>query len=233
MKRVAIVQSSYIPWKGYFDLIRGVDEFIFYDDAQLTKRDWRNRNVIKTPQGPQWLTIPIRSKGLYLQKISECTVSSASWGQSHWKAIQANYARAPYFERYAEDIQKIYKATENEPFLSRINLLFTRMICSILGVTTALRFSSDYPSAGVGKTEKLVRLCRLANATSYLSGPAAKFYLDENQFREFGIELRYADYEGYVPYRQLFGPFIHEVSILDLLFNEGPNAERFMKVFHS
>src|SRR4030095_6284230 len=96
-KRVAIVQSSYIPWKGYFDLIRASDEFILLDDVQFTKRDWRSRNRIKTQRGPAWLTIPVRTKGLYKQLIQDTYVSDVRWGEAHWATLRASYARAPFF----------------------------------------------------------------------------------------------------------------------------------------
>jgi hypothetical protein len=98
-KKCAIVQSNYIPWKGYFDLIAAVDEFILYDDMQYTRRDWRNRNQIKTPQGLQWLTVPVVVKGLYYQKIRETEIDGTVWATSHWKSLVANYKRAPHFER--------------------------------------------------------------------------------------------------------------------------------------
>src|SRR3954468_225439 len=99
--RMAIVQSSYIPWKGYFDLINSVDEFVLFDDVQFTRRDWRNRNRIKTPSGPIWLTIPVNSKGQYLAPIKDITVSDPLWAMTHWRTLSGNYARAPHFQDYA------------------------------------------------------------------------------------------------------------------------------------
>ena len=109
MKKVAILQSNYIPWKGYFDIINMVDEFILYDDMQYTRRDWRNRNQIKTVDGVKWLTIPVESKGKFFQKINETKVSSSKWAQEHWKAICLNYAKAPYFKTYEPLFADIYK----------------------------------------------------------------------------------------------------------------------------
>src|SRR4029453_9684878 len=109
-KGVAIVQSCYIPWKGYFDLIRAADEFILLDDVQFTKRDWRSRNRIKTQHGPAWLTIPVRSKGLYTQPIQDTYVSDAQWGEAHWATLRANYGRAPFFRIYEEPIAALYGA---------------------------------------------------------------------------------------------------------------------------
>src|SRR4051812_8378856 len=107
-KRVAIVQSNYVPWKGYFDLINAVDEFILYDDMQYTRRDWRNRNKIKTPQGPIWITIPLQVKGRYHQRIDEMLVSDPAWAANHWKTLAHNYAAAPCFGEVAEWLQPLY-----------------------------------------------------------------------------------------------------------------------------
>lgn len=108
-KKVAIVQSNYIPWKGYFDMIAAVDEFILYDDMQYTRRDWRNRNQIKTPQGPQWLTVPVKVKGKYLQTIRETEIDGVDWVEAHWKAIVQNYRRAPHFEEVAAAFEPSYR----------------------------------------------------------------------------------------------------------------------------
>lgn len=108
MKKVAILQSNYIPWKGYFDLIGAVDEFILYDDMQYTRRDWRNRNQIKTPQGVQWLTVPVRVKGKYEQKIRDTEIDGSDWAVAHWKALVQNYARAPHFAEIAAWLEPLY-----------------------------------------------------------------------------------------------------------------------------
>ena len=117
-KRVAIVQSCYIPWKGYFDLINLVDEFILYDDRQYTRRDWRNRNRIKTPQGSQWLTIPVEVKGRFDQRIDETKISELDWAGKHWKTLEHNYRAAPHFEDYAETLRTI--AREGPPDCPRV-----------------------------------------------------------------------------------------------------------------
>jgi hypothetical protein len=228
-KRVAIVQSNYIPWKGYFDLINRVDEFILFDDMQYTRRDWRNRNLIKTPRGPVWLTIPVETKGKYLQKINETTVSDPAWNVRHWKTLVRNYSKARYFQDYRTMFENLYLDL-NETFLSRINVRFIRAICDLLGIRTAITWSSEYRLPD-GRTERLVELCRQAHATEYVSGPAAREYIADEQFREAGIALSYMDYAGYPEYAQLFPPFDHRVSVLDLIFNEGPAATNYMKSF--
>ena len=226
---MAIVQSNYIPWKGYFDLINLVDEFILFDDMQYTRRDWRNRNLIKTPAGPKWLTIPVAVKGNYFQKINETTVSDPRWAGKHWKSIVNNYSKARYFELYRELFESLYLGLE-ERFLSRINYLFIDAICKTLGISTRISWSDDYASAE-GKTERLVSLCRQSGATTYISGPAARDYIDEALFSDAQIELQYMDYSSYPEYSQLSSPFDHRVSIIDLIFNEGPEATKYMKSF--
>lgn len=226
-KRVAILQSDYIPWKGYFDLIASVDEFIIYDDMQYTRRDWRNRNKIMTPNGLQWLTIPVMVKGKFYQAINETKVANHDWIDDHWKGIQLNYARAKYFGAYKDRIRAIYESCREEEYLSGINYRFLKELCGILGIETRITWSSDYKLAD-GKTERLVALVRDAGGDFYLSGPAAKDYIVEELFEEAGIELGWMSYEGYPEYEQLSKEFEHHVSVLDLIFNEGPNARKFM-----
>jgi hypothetical protein len=228
-KRVAIVQSNYIPWKGYFDLINLVDEFILYDDMQYTRRDWRNRNVIKTPNGPIWLTIPVDVKGKYFQQIKDTTISDPSWGKKHWTSIVHNYSKAKHFPTYKDLFENLY-LNSDERFLSRVNYLFLTTICEILNIKTKISWSMDYNPAA-GKTERLVDLSKQAGAGEYVSGPAAKDYLEEDLFKAEGISLRYMDYSSYPEYNQLSPPFIHQVSIIDLIFNEGPEARKYMKSF--
>jgi hypothetical protein len=229
MKRVAIVQSNYIPWKGYFDLINLVDEFILYDDMQYTRRDWRNRNYIKTPRGREWLTIPVEVKGKYLQKIRETRISDPQWAQKHWKTIVHNYGRARHFRTHAEVFESAYLGYRGE-MLSEVNRRFIEVVCRLLGIGARLSWSMEYP-LHEGKNERLIGLCKAVGADHYLSGPADREYLDEPLFEREGIAVSYMDYSGYPEYAQLHGPFEHGVSIVDLLFNEGPEARRFMKSF--
>ena len=221
-KRVAILQSCYIPWKGFFDLVRRVDEFILYDDAQYTRRDWRNRNRIKTPNGPLWLTVPVDVKGKYLQAIKDTRVSDPEWNERHWKSIQGCYARAPYFADYRAVLEELFLGCTAE-LLSEINFRFIARFCELLSIKTRLSWSMDYTLAE-GRTERLVGLCREAGATDYLSGPAARAYIDPRLFEEAGVALSYMDYQGYPEYAQLYPPFDHHVSVIDLLVHTGPNA---------
>lgn len=228
MKKVAILQSNYIPWKGYFDIINMVDEFILYDDMQYTRRDWRNRNKIMTPNGLVWLTIPVDVKGKFYQKINETKVVDNRWVDKHWRSIQMNYARAKCFNEFAPIIKSVYDECKNEEYLSRINYLFLKKICEILNIKTKITWSSDYVLQE-GKTERLVGLVRDAGGDYYLSGPAAKDYIISHFFEEAGIELAWMDYSGYKEYDQMGRTFEHGVSVLDLIFSEGRKAKEFLK----
>jgi hypothetical protein len=229
-KRVAILQSNYIPWKGYFDLINSVDEFILYDTAQFTKNDWRNRNIIKTPGGLLWLTIPVLHR--FGQLIQDTIITDSSWCRTHWRSVSQSYAKTAHFKTYEPVFNELYKKCSAEIKLSNINFQFIREICSILGIDTAISWSRDYHLEG-GPTKRLVDLCAQLGASEYLSGPSAKNYIESDLFAEANIQLTYVDYSGYPEYSQLYPPFEHGVSILDLIFNTGPQARMYMKSFRS
>ncbi len=227
-KTVAILQSNYIPWKGYFDMINMVDEFILYDDVQFTKNDWRNRNIIKTQNGLKWLTIPVLKNSLS-QTIRETTVVDKRWTKKHWNSIVTYYAKASHFHEYKDLFEELYlECTEH--YLSLVNYRFIEAICIILEIKTKLSRSMDY-NLIEGKTERLVDLCQQAGANKYVSGPAARDYIEQRLFDEAGIEVRYMDYSGYPEYNQLYPPFKHAVSIIDLIFHVGAEAELYMKSF--
>ena len=230
-KKVAILQSNYIPWKGYFDIIGSVDEFIFYDEMQYTKNDWRNRNKIKSPQGAQWISIPIITKGHLTNglKIIDAKVVNGKWAISHWNTIKQFYKKSPQFKQYADLFEKLYKDCEQEELLCEINYKFIFAIIKILGIKTKISFSQDYGLIE-GKTERLVDLVQKAGGTEYISGPAAKDYINEELFKKAGIKLTWMDYSGYPEYPQLYPPFEHGVSILDLIFNCGDHSPDYMKV---
>jgi WbqC-like protein family len=223
-----ILQSNYIPWKGYFDMMNMADTFIIYDEVQYTKNDWRNRNKIKTTNGLIWLTIPVKQEKLD-QKINETFVVNDSWRKKHWNSLQLNYAKAPYFKLYKEVFEDLYlNGIENN--LSKINFQFLVTIAKILNISTKIINSTDL-ILGEGKTQRLVNLCQQVGATYYLSGAAAKDYLEVDLFQQQQINVQWMDYSGYPIYNQLHNEFEHAVSIVDLIFNEGPNAYKFMKSF--
>jgi hypothetical protein len=206
------------------------DEFVIYDDMQYTRRDWRNRNMIKTKDGVKWLTIPVDVKGKYFQKISETRISDMTWAAKHWDTIKHSYAKAKYFDDYKSVFEDLYLNCKEE-YLSKVNYIFIKKICEILGINTPMRWSSEFELLEE-KTERLVDICKKLGATEYYSGPAAKAYMNEELFEKENIKVHYFDYSGYPQYNQLHGEFTHAVSIIDLIFSEGPDATKFMKTFN-
>jgi hypothetical protein len=229
--KVAILQSSYIPWKGYFDQINAVDHFVLYDDVQYTRRDWRNRNIIKTQHGPHWLSIPVKVKGQYFQKIREVEILDPHWAKEHYSTIKHHYSKARFYDQYESELESLYLRAANLQMLSQVNHLFLSQICSWLGIKTPLRWSHDF-RLDEGKSERLLQICKQLDATHYISGPAAKDYLDVSCFTRENIEVEWADYSGYPEYHQLNPPFDHKVTILDLILNEGSDAATYMKSFN-
>ena len=221
MKTVVILQSNYIPWKGYFDLLHEADEFILYDDRQYTRQDWRNRNQVKTSAGAQWLTIPVI--GNFGQRIDETAIADGRWAASHWSRLVHLYGKTPYFRTYADHIEHAYRRAAELALISLVNRLFIEEIGKLLGITTPIRWSTEFPRIE-GKTEALVALCQEVQADRYVSGPAAKDYLDAEQFDRAGIALEFKNYDGYPEYPQEHPPFAHGVTVIDLLFNVGPSA---------
>lgn len=223
MKTVVIVQSNYIPWKGYFDLMHDADEFILFDDRQYTKRDWRNRNQVKSEGGVRWLSIPVEVKGKFVQRIDETVIADQSWASSHWSTLVRLYRRAPHFRTYADQIESLYRSAAKEAMLSLVNRHFLEGIAGLLGLDTPLIWSTDFPNVE-GKTDRLVGLCKATGARRYISGPAAKGYIQSDLFERAGVDLMFKNYDGYPEYPQLHPPFAHGVTVLDLLFNVGPDA---------
>ena len=220
---VAILQSNYLPWKGYFDIIHDVDTFIFYDDVQYTHRDWRNRNRVKTAQGPLWLTVPVGSRTD--RRICDVRIEDAGWARRHWETLRHLYGQAPHFARVAPLLQETY-LERTWTHLSELNqFLVQRIARDFLGLTTRFRDSREWTVQGA-KQERILDLLRQAGATHYVSGPAAKDYLRQEAFDAAGIVLTYKDYAGYPEYPQAHPPFEHAVTVLDVLFQLGPEAPR-------
>ncbi len=219
-KRVAILQSNYVPWKGYFDIIHDVDEFIFHDDLRYTKQDWRNRNRIKTRSGPAWLTIPVGER--QDRRICDVELPATDWAREHWRRIEVSYASAPHFETYRPCLEEIYLRRTWQR-LADFNQHMIRTIAEWLGITTRFRDSRELDLHGV-KQDRVLEILGQVGADVYVSGPAARDYLDPQRFADAGIELRWKDYSGYPEYPQLYPPFLHEVTVLDLLFHTGPEA---------
>jgi len=229
MKKIAILQSNYIPWKGYFDLINSVDEFVILDTVQYTKNDWRNRNKIKTKQGLKWLTIPVNQKNRLSKPINEISISDLNWMDSHVNLLKINYKKSEFFDEVITFVENIYIKTKGIVKLSEINELFIRELCSVLNIKTKIIRAEQFGELNQTPNDRLIDICNKVCATSYLSGPSAKNYLDSNLFLDKGIMVEWMEYSGYPEYNQLYGEFIHEVSILDLLFNVGlENAYKYI-----
>ncbi len=226
--RVGIIQSNYIPWKGYFDFIDSVDEFVLFDEVQYTRRDWRNRNRIKTKDGLKWLTIPVEVKGKYDQRVSETRISDKRWAHEHASSLRHAYGKSPHFREEWTWIEPLYEESASVDFLSSVNELFIRAIRDRLSIQTPIRLSSEFDLPD-GKNERLISICKQLGAAEYLSGPAARGYIDESLWTAAGIRVTYKSYDDYPEYAQPYPPFEHAVSIVDLLFNTGPQAPSYIK----
>lgn len=223
--RVAILQSNYIPWKGYFDIISQVDRFIFHDDLQYTKSDWRNRNKIKSHSGVAWLTVPCGTDEKRL--ICDVILTDSSWQKKHWDILYKSYAKAPYFSYYRDFFEEIYLNNKWHNLSDMNQYIIKKISKEILGINVIFEDSRDYHLENK-KGARVVELLHKVGATEYLSGPAAKKYLDANEFIASEIKLEWMSYDRYPEYPQLFPPFCHYVTILDLLFNVGCDFKDYM-----
>ena len=216
--KAVVLQSNYLPWKGYFDLIHEADVFIYYDEVKYTKNDWRNRNRIYSPNGLQWLTVPIPRNSTHL-KISEVKITDPYWQKRHFKTLQGAYQSAPFFSQLAPLLEAFYLERKWES-LALLNRFAIEKISGLIGIETQVLDSADFDLSG-NRVDRLLDLLIQAGANEYITGPAAKDYLEgkESLFAEKGIKLNYKDYSGYPAYRQQRSPFVHEVSILDMLAN--------------
>ena len=216
----AIIQSGYLPWKGYFDIVNEVDLFVFLEDVQYTRSDWRNRNKIMTAHGPKWLSVPVQQR--HGQSIFEARIDySHRWQAKHKRAIQLSYGRAAEYDEYAGSILSIYD-THFET-ISQLNMHAIRIVSRLLGINTRFVNSLQLKVSGT-KDDRVIGICQAVGINHYLSGPAARSYIDEAKFARASIALEYKDFCGYPEYRQLYGPFEHHVSAIDVLFNCGQRA---------
>jgi hypothetical protein len=219
-----MVQSNFMPWRGYFDLIDDCDLFVFYDDVQYTHKGWRNRNRIKTHSGPIWVSVPVLHDHSTL--IENAIIDySGRWVAKMVRSISLAYQKARYFQSYAPGLFEILESKRET--ISELNIALCSYLMRQLGITTEIRKSREFGVAG-DKFERPLRILRALGATSYLSGPAAKPYTDASAFRKAGIELLYKTYV-YDEYPQIHGTFCPDVSVVDLLFNCGPEARAHLK----
>jgi hypothetical protein len=230
-KTIVILQSNYIPWKGYFDLMAVADEFLLFDEVQFTKNDWRNRNRIVLDGRLHWLTVPVRTAGQFGLAIEHVEVSDRHWARSHWETLQQAYRKAPFFKSIAPALEEAYRAAAGITRLSEINEHFLRTVATLLDIGTSIIPAGIVPRTSRDPTQRLLEICRARGATAYVTGPAARAYLDEAAFRAAGIALFYADYGGYPVYVQGLDPFEHGVSIVDLLMQCGVQARNHLKAF--
>jgi hypothetical protein len=222
--RIGVIQSSYIPWRGYFDFIREVDLFVFYDDLQFSKGSWRNRNQIKTPTGLKWMSVPVRHDRLSQLICETCINYSIGWQKNHLNQFTESYRKAPFFGDAANLLNEAFKLRDET--ISELNIRLIRLLCAYFEIATPMRSSAEFSLTGA-KTERLVALLRKVGASTYLSGPSARSYIDEHLFRANGIGLEYKSYD-YAPYPQLWGEFEGAVSVLDLIANMGPASRELL-----
>jgi hypothetical protein len=227
---VVILQPSYIPWRGYFDLIRRADLFIFYDDVQYDKHGWRNRNQIKTAQGKQWITIPVHTKGVTEGiPIKDVRVDwSKPWAKNHLKTLTISYNRTPCFKNYLPLLESFYN--RQDQYLADFTIETTIILSRELGInSTRFLRSSELPGIHGLKTERLIQILKEVGATHYISGPSARDYIEPEKFEEAGVTLEYMEY-NYPVYPQLYPPYDPYVSILDLLFMVGNDAYKYLEL---
>jgi len=223
-----ILQPSYIPWRGYFDQIRRADTFVFLDDVQYDKQGWRNRNRIKTPNGSQWLTIPVLTKGSLAAglPINEAKIDwRRNWIRKHVAAFRMNYARSPFFKKYMPVVEALYAG--HPDLLADFTIDLSIALAGELGITETRFVRSSALSVTGEKTDRLVGILRAVGADHYVSGPSARAYLEEGKLSAHGISFEYMTYD-YPEYEQLYAPFDPYVSVLDLLFMAGPDAGRYI-----
>lgn len=229
MKTLVILQSNYLPWKGYFDLMAAADEFVVYDEVQFTRRDWRNRNRIVLDGKLHWLTMPVQAKGNYHAPICEIEVAEPDSAEKHWATIRHAYRKAPYFNEIGRALEQLFADAKVLTRLSEINRLLLKRIAELLGIVTPMVESSTVPRTTEDPTARLVEICKARGATRYVSGPAARAYIKKELFDDAGVELLYANYQGYPVYDQSMRPFEHGVSIIDTLMRCGAQARDHLK----
>lgn len=223
--RVGVIQSCFIPWRGYFDFIDSVDLFVFHDDIQYTKGDWRNRNLIKTPHGLQWITVPVIYRTTS-QLICQTLIDrSRNWQKRHFNLWEAYYRNAPFLDTVLKLLEPL--KDDSLKTISELNIRLIRSLCDYLEIKTPFAMSQEFNLTG-SKTDRLIQLLKKVKATVYLSGPSAEAYLEKDKFVKAGIGLEYKTYD-YAPYPQLWGAFEGTVSVLDLIANCGHQSKSFIK----
>ncbi len=222
--RLAVLQSNYIPWKGYFDLMSAADLFVVYDSVQYTKNDWRNRNLLPSRSGLVWLTIPINTAGRADQPINAAAIGDHRWARKHWQTVSQLLARRPHFGEFQDQWAQWFVDASTMTLLHDVNVHFLKNIARQLNISTQFADDREFQLRADSPTGRLVQLCELVGASRYVTGPSALNYLELEQFKTRSIGVDVMDYEHYSEYRQGSAGFSHGVSVLDLLANVGPTA---------
>jgi hypothetical protein len=223
---LGMIQSNYIPWRGYFDFIKSSDVFVIYDDVQYTAKDWRNRNIVKTATGPTWVTVPVAHSLSSPKTILEsCILYDRDWARKHVGTVTSAYARAPFFKRYAQGYFDLLHSKFET--ISQLNVALIRWAMDILEIKTPILFSTDFNPTGV-RTDRILDIVAKIGAKQYLVGPSAQSYIEVDKFKAAGIDLEFKTY-SYPEYPQLHGKFDPRISIIDLIFNCGPTSANYIK----
>jgi len=219
--RIAIMQPIYLPWLGYFELIENCDTFVYFDDVQYVKKTFQRRNKIKTKQGELLLTVPVLSKGKLGQKINEtCINNDINWRKKHFNSIKLNYCKAPYYNDYIGEIGRIYD--QEYTYLLELDIKLIELLKKKIGIKTNTILSSQLKVYGE-KDKRIINICKKLKANTLYNALGAKEILDKSYFKENDIELIFQNYK-HPTYKQQWGEFISNLSVLDLLMNEGPNT---------
>lgn len=216
-------QPQFVPYLGFFHKISRCDLLIVLDDVQFMERGHQHRNQIKMQTGTQWLTVPVRQKRGQLIHEVQIDGADTRWRKKHWAALVSNYSPSPFWKQLSPSLQPILlEGTQTR--LIDLDLDLLRWVNAQLGLEVAMRLSSELGGSG-DANERHIHLCKAVGAEVYYSGPGAKAYLDVAKFAAAGIEIRFQDYTG-KPYAQCFSKlgFIPNLSVLDALFNLGPQA---------
>lgn len=220
-RTLAVLQPGYLPWLGFFDQVMRADVFVYYDDVQFDKHGWRNRNRVKAPQGPHWLTVPVRHSGPDFPRILEVELDRrVPWARKHIASLRHFYARAPYMATYLPLLEQVL--LQDWERLIDLDLALAQLFFDWLDIKTPIVRASALNVDGA-RSERLLNLCQLMGATRYLSGDAAKDYLDVELFARHGITVSWQHYQHPI-YRQLHGEFVSHLSTIDLILNCGDRS---------
>jgi hypothetical protein len=226
MTTVVILQPGYLPWLGFFDQMRRSDVFVYYDDVQFDKHGWRNRNRIKTPAGPLWLSVPVLHSGRHGQPILEVEIDNRlPWARKQISSIRQNYAKAPYLDDYLPGLNAVLQRSWK--YLVDLDMRVVELMGTWLDIQPRIARSSELGIEGK-KSARLLDICRHFGADCYISGDAAKDYLDSELFAANGVRVEWQEYQHPV-YPQLHGDFLPYLSALDMVLNTGATSQKIIK----